>query len=517
MRRHALPKLLVAAALASALTACDSKKTGSGEAPATVPVTVTTLSAVTPARSSGRMGLAQPYREETIGFEVSGRVLSVVDVGTELDGPVEDMEGAIINKGGVIARLDPSRYTQKVASLKLRIAAENAQLRAAVIEVEGSATAQANLAKLNYDRQVRLMRSGTTSQEVLDTAKANLDVANATLELKKAQTLAQSARIKELEEDLRSANLDLEDCVLRAPFGGRVTQQHVSRGAFAQPGSGVVTLTLIDPIQITLTLSADDERRLVMGSTAQIFPRGAPEGQELRGRIKSKGQVADPRTRAFLVEIMTRNQRYTVESPLSSFEKLVPIMSRYQGEEGPLYAALDAIVREGGKAHLLVVPREQVLGRKTTGSLTAHKVPVTLGTDYYTILDWHLQEVRGEGLRNQDLVVRRPTPADYTAVDTTMYQWLIRPGDLIPVSLNLGNLPRGLYVPVTAIKELNGETWVFVVEGGKAKRIAVTAHESFEDQRRVEGEGLAEGAQLVIKGVHYLADGSLVSVQGGGA
>ena len=60
-------------------------------------------------------------------------------------------------------------------------------------------------------------------------------------------------------------------------------------------------------------------------------------------RIKSKGQVADPRTRTFLVEVLTRNLRYEVASPLSTVDKLVPVLIRYQGEEGPLYAPNDAI------------------------------------------------------------------------------------------------------------------------------------------------------------------------------
>lgn len=377
------------------------------------------------------------------------------------------------------------------------------------------AQAQADLAKLTYERQQRLNKAGTTTKEALDTAKANSDVAYATLELKKAQLLAKTARIKELEEELRAARLDLEDCTLRAPFSGRITQQHISRGAYAQPGAAVVTLTLIDPINIVLTLSSEDERRIVLGAPARIFPDGAPEGTELLGRIMAKGQVADPRTRTFLVEIITRNMRYEIASPLSTVDKLVPVLTRYHGEPGPLYVAHDSIVSEGGKNYVFLIPRLSILGKKPTGSLTPKKVEVTLGENYWTVLDWHLREVKGEGLHDQDFAVRQPTAEDRKAVNTRLTQWLVRPGDLIPVSFDLGRLPRGFYVPVTAVKELNGETWVFVVQDGKAKRIPVKAHESYEDTRRVEGEGLQEGAQLVIKGVHYLADGSVVSEQAG--
>ena len=509
---------LLLAGLATTLVACEGKTRGSNEAPPAVPVTVMTLEEIEPARPGRRMGLAQPYREEAIGFEVTGRIMKVVDVGVELDGPAQDNQGVLVRQGDIIANLDPTRYDQKVSSVELRIAAEQAELKAKTIDLEGVAQAQADLAKVTYERQLSLDEAGATTKEALDTAKANLDVAAATLELKKAQLLAKAARINELREDLRSAKLDQEDCVLRAPFSGRITQQHLSRGAFAKPGAPVVTLTLIDPINITLTLSAKDERRLVIGSPAKLYPSGAKNGSALPGRIRGKGQVADPRTRTFLVEIITRNLRYEIASPLSTVDKLVPIMTRYFDEKGPLFVPNDAVIDAGGQSSLLVIRREQIFGEHTkdpTKTLKPHKVAVTLGERYWTVLDWHLREVSGEGLRAKDFVVRAPSKADAVSVDTHLFQWLIRPGDLVPVSFDLGALPRGFYVPVTAVKELNGRTWVFVVEEGKAKRIAVTTHESFEDKRRIEGEGLTSGAQLVIKGVHYVADGFLVNLQGG--
>jgi RND family efflux transporter MFP subunit len=509
--RRILPLVL---ALGASLGGCDGQKTGSAEAPPSVPVTVAPLQASEPARYGRRMGLAEPYRQEDIGFEVGGRVVSVLDVGVELEGPVQDTKGVLVKEGDVVARLDPSRYAQRVTSLELRIAAEVAEKKAKTIEVEGVAKAQADLAKLTYERQLRLSRAGTATKEALDTAKADLDVANATLSLKEAQILAQEARIAELEAELTSARLDLGDCALRAPFSGRITAQHISRGAYVQPGTAIVTLTLIDPMSITLTLSADDERALAVGSPARIHVAGSD--RQLHGRIRGKGQVADPRTRTFRVEVMTRNVRYETSSPLASVDKLVPIVSRFHGEEGPLYAASDALVKEGDATYLLVIPREQVFG--AAGPVTEfvpQKVPVTLGKEHWTVLDWHLREVRGEGLRAEDFVVRYPKKADEARVEMTFHQWLIRPGDLIPVSFDMGSLPRGFYVPVTAIKELNGKTWVFLNAGGVAKQVEVTAYESYEGTRRVAGEGLEEGAELIIKGVHYLSDGARLNVRGG--
>ena len=48
---------------------------------------------------------------------------------------------------------------------------------------------------------------------------------------------------------------------------------------------------------------------------------------------------------------------------------------------------------------------------------------------------------------------------------------------------------------------------------GRAKEVAVETHETYLDTRRVSGEGLRAGAELIVRGAHFVVDGERVSAR----
>ncbi len=91
-------------------------------------------------------------------------------------------------------------------------------------------------------------------------------------------------------------------------------------------------------------------------------------------------------------------------------------------------------------------------------------------------------------------------------------QWLLRPGDLVPVQLSLSGAPVGFYVPTNAIILADSAPAVVVVEGGVARERAVSVRGAFEEWRRIEGGGIGEGSQVIVGGVHYVSDRQPVSI-----
>ena len=64
-----------------------------------VPVTVFPLVESAPALPGGLAGLAEPFREEEIGFEVAGRVEFVYDVGEEVKGARLGPQRELLERG----------------------------------------------------------------------------------------------------------------------------------------------------------------------------------------------------------------------------------------------------------------------------------------------------------------------------------------------------------------------------------------------------------------------------------
>ncbi|MEM7455986.1 MAG: hypothetical protein AAF456_16670, partial [Planctomycetota bacterium] len=100
------------------------------------------------------------------------------------------------------------------------------------------------------------------------------------------------------------------------------------------------------------------------------------------------------------------------------------------------------------------------------------------------------------------------------------FQWMLRPGDLVNVDLSgTHETQAGYYIPVEAIYEELGTTYVFIVEGDSVVKTEVEAHlgEQLDtgEEIRIEPVGSADfaaGTQIVYGGVHYLSDGDNVNV-----
>lgn len=528
-------------------------------------------------------GSVTPYRQEAVGFEVRGRVLAVADPGIEVSGPAFDADDRVVTEGEPLARLDDERYRSRYEALRARHRALEKQRDALRIDAEGigasnlaaararesavassieaarreidGAEASLELARQTHERKRGLAQTSISRQEV-DEARSMLDraiaeraraaaalaateqellaqraavaMADASMALKGAELEASEARIVAVSEELREAERDLRDCVLRAPFSGRVTTLHVAQGAVVEAGQPIVTLSLMDPVQIRVTVSADEERRIRTGDRVRVEPREpvAPDGPPavMHALVFEKGAVADERTRTFRIDLMTRNERRPIDrfdsetTGLPVLRDLLPVIRRYRGEEGPLYVPVDAVlIDDAGRTSVLRLPGVGFAAdarRTAVGRHTPEEVPVSLGDDAYTVIKWNFRSLSDAGaLREDDFVLLHPREEYRDGVAIGRPQWLLRPGDLVPVFFLREQTSQGLWVPVEAVTTHGHETVVFTVEEGRARRRAVTVVETYREFRRVEGPGLTSGVPLVVDGVAFLSDGERVALR----
>ncbi len=151
--------------------------------------------------------------------------------------------------------------------------------------------------------------------------------------------------------------------------------------------------------------------------------------------------------------------------------------------------------------------------RSAVGKHIPEKVRVTLGDQYTTVVSWTFRNIKpNDTLAEGDFLILNPLPNYVDGVAGGRPQWLLRPRDLIPVQFSLSTTPAGFYVPNRAITLFGDSEVVYVVEDGVATARAVSVHESFEELRRIDGEGITSGAQVVVGGVHYISDGQPVTV-----
>lgn len=185
------------------------------------------------------VSVAQPLAKRITQWdEFSGRFQAVesVQVRPRVSGFIDKVhfkDGQIVKAGDPLFTIDPRPFQIAVESALAEIARANAQVELQENEV---------------DRATPLARSGAVTQRDLDTRKTNLAVARANLQA--AQTV------------LKSAELNLEWTVVKAPIAGRISDKAVDVGNLVTGGAGAATLltTIVsqDPIHFVFDVSESD-------------------------------------------------------------------------------------------------------------------------------------------------------------------------------------------------------------------------------------------------------------------
>jgi membrane fusion protein (multidrug efflux system) len=219
----------------------------------------------------------------------------------------------MVKKGDPLVRLDNRQYQaqldQAQAMIDAReadVAKANADLQQEQADIEQT-QAQAQIARINlrhakeeYQRYVPLDETGAATSEKLaelrnnkDQAEANLTVALAAvksaqshLAANSAQLLQAKAQIKGGEASLRQNNLDLSDTIVRAAIDGRVGDDSVRVGQYAQPGTRMMTIVPVQQIYLVANYKETQIGRMRIGQPATVRVDALP-GIDLHGVVES--------------------------------------------------------------------------------------------------------------------------------------------------------------------------------------------------------------------------------------
>jgi HlyD family secretion protein len=227
-------------------------------------------------------------REVNLGFRVSGRISEVL----------RD-EGDEVKAGEILARLDDEPYRREaeqsrgqVASLQAHLQLmeagnrpqEIAQARALVRERE---VTTANAERV-YKRQEELLGSKAVSIQERDDAEAAYHEADARLKSAREQLnlleagfrsedIAQAgADLVRAQAALASAELHIEDTVLKSPCDGVVLTRAQEPGAILQPGTTVLTVSLKRPVWVRAYVNEPDLGRIHPGAKVKVYMDSRP-------------------------------------------------------------------------------------------------------------------------------------------------------------------------------------------------------------------------------------------------
>jgi multidrug efflux system membrane fusion protein len=215
--------LLTAAAVCAVLAGCSNANSSQQKAQAATSRTVSVATAQVqrkdvPVYLTG-LGAVTAFNTANLKSRVDGQIMRV-----------NFTEGQNVKEGDLLIEIDPRPYQAQLDQMQAQLFRDQAQLRDA---------------KLNYDRYVTLIPSGSISQQQVDTQKALVDQLDGTVRTDQAQ--------------IETAKLNIIYCHITAPFSGRVGLRQVDPGNIihAADTTPMLILTQLQPIAVIFTLTED--------------------------------------------------------------------------------------------------------------------------------------------------------------------------------------------------------------------------------------------------------------------
>jgi len=211
-----------------------------------------------------------PSQEAELSFKVSGQVIEL---------PVRGASEVV--EGDVIAQLDKRSFEAAVTQLESQRDQSQAQLTAlrsgarteevAALEASvAAAQAQVDQAQDQVDRTRKLAERGVVSAAKLEqdeatalVAVANLNAAQEQLAIGQAGGRAEDieaaeAALRGLESQIKTAQDNLDDATLRAPFDGVVARRDIENFTNIQAGQSIVLLQKLTKVDLVFDVPGPD-------------------------------------------------------------------------------------------------------------------------------------------------------------------------------------------------------------------------------------------------------------------
>lgn len=257
------------------------------------------------------------WSEETDNAYVRGRVTIISPQVSGYVTSVAVQDFAEVKAGHVLATIDDRIYRARVAQAEANVAAQEASLansaqaqRSREVATEsqnaGIANAQAQLAKAEADmRRARaLVADGSISTREYDQTRAALLAAQAGLQQARASRAIGTqdvrtvvvgragleAAVASAKAQLRLAQIDLDNTVIRAPADGQLSEIGVRQGAYVTAGTQLLSI-VPHKVWVIANFKEAQTRDMAVGQPVR-FRVDALGGAELTGQVENLSPAA---------------------------------------------------------------------------------------------------------------------------------------------------------------------------------------------------------------------------------
>jgi RND family efflux transporter MFP subunit len=248
--------------LVSLVMRAESKVNGVALASLPKPVSVMAATAAMFRESRKFVGTLRPWIEAEVGPQFIAAYVDTVLV----------RPGAVVKRGDVLATLD----------------CRNASAESQAVAAEARAIDARQKALADEAARVNNLLAGKY-------------VSENEAEIKMAESDSELAKLASEKAKLAKMSLNVNDCVLRAPFDGEIATRAVDPGAFVRPGKALVSV--VDRHTIRMTIDVPESDFDIVAPATVVSVHLMATERDVAAKISRRAPSADTDTRTVHVEI----------------------------------------------------------------------------------------------------------------------------------------------------------------------------------------------------------------------
>lgn len=432
------------------------------------------LKAFTPPRTIMVTGTVEALEKETLKFQNLGKIKSIVEEGTSIEGQVYNSKGDVIESGTLVAQ----QYTE----------IDKTDLEASKMNLE-RAKLKLKKTKDDYIRDTTLMKEQAISEKEY--------------ELSKISFLRAKSELRDAYQSLEKAEFLFTTDFMYSSFNAVTERIYQSPEVWYESFKDTVTVQMMDPIAIRIPIKyISDINHLSENHLSEKPIIYSPNSNTIIGNwiCDYTAFLEDKYAHYFIVP----NEKISFYNNLPKKYADIPKISwatkliRFSKKSDNLAVPVDAVVIDNGKEYVWsltekdTVDKENVVNYKTFVSnkvqiqtidrirrIGIYKVIELVKNDNLKLYGQIMWDKPPKGLKDNDIVLLDPR------------KWKLAPGDTVKVLVKLLPMKTGFYVPIDSIT-LNGKADTYVtLENGEMKKVKVEG--SFANLKLISGGGLKEG------------------------
>lgn len=307
------------------------------------------------------------------GYVVAQRKAAVASKGTGRLEKLNVVEGDQIKKNDIIAQIESADIDAALSQAKANLDMSKAMVQQAKAELEDATN--------NYERSKNLLKEGSISKSEFDMAEARYRRAKAAVE-------SGEASVKAYGFGVRSAEVQLENMRIRAPFDGTVLTKNADVGEVVAPfgaslnsKGAVVTIADMNSLEVEADVSESNIQKIKIGQPCEISLDAFPD-KRYRGIVHKIVPTVD-RAKATVmtkVQFLDRDNRVLPEMSAKVAFLSEAISENDVNQKPRLTINSSAIISKNEKKYVFVI-KENVMSQReiTVGSSIGMMIEVLSG------------------------------------------------------------------------------------------------------------------------------------------